>query len=251
VVQVAAARAADVGLDPQGLADQHGVADGQVARSTGDRAGRHVGVLAPLAVRVLDPDVVVVVLAQPDHDAVGDAGVEVAVEVEVLAGVEDAVGVDVLARVLAAVLERVRVHGHAVAEQLTGLPVEVEPVTEVAGIAVDVDDRHDDARRRGDDGGRCRVGDHVDPVVALVVARGAAVVVVVAGHHHRRAIGVRNPVGRHGHREGAVARAGRYDGHGSDERPDEQRRADHHALANLSGVHRQPPCWAANPSGTG
>ena len=83
-----------------------------------------------------DPDVVVVVLAESDDSAVGDAA-EIAVAVEVLAGIDHAVVVDVLRRVLAAVLERVGVHRHAVPEELARSAVDVEPVAGADAVAVE------------------------------------------------------------------------------------------------------------------
>ncbi len=87
-----------------------------------------MGVLGPLAVRVPDPHVVVVVLAAPDDGGVEDGVVEEAVAVKVLTGVEQVVVVGVLGGVRAAVLEGVGVRRDPVIQQCAGVPVEVETV---------------------------------------------------------------------------------------------------------------------------
>ena len=227
MVQVAVRRGADVGFDAERVADEDGVADGQVARCAGDRARLHVRVLRPLAVRMFDPDVVVVVLAEPDDRAVGD--VEGPVAIEVLRRIEVPVTVDVgLVGVLAAVLGRVGVHRHAVEEQLARIPIDVEavPVARAVAVrirvAVDVDDRHHDPGSGGHDGaGHRGVRHHVDPVVAVARDRVAVVVMVVADGQ-RGAVLIRDAIDARRHREGAMAGDG---GRGAGQRGEDARAA--------------------------
>ena len=133
------------------LADLNRVTDGPVRAH---RTGCEVRVLRPLAVRVLDPDVVVVVGADVDDDAVGSGG----------------------GSILAAVLQRV-VPGVEGAGDV--------PAVAVSVVTMDVHDEADDPRRCRDDHSRRRHIDssHVDAVDRVMV-------VMIVGNAHGGSIGI-------------------------------------------------------------